>query len=289
MDQTQMDRLGAAAVLWATHRTPSRLAKALRNDALAKIEQVRRQMQEMTNSRIADEVDVLAGRGIDVSFVTDPEYPVRLRELTNPPPVLFTWGNKSLLSSPGVGMCGSRHATARGLKAAKACGLEVADHGLVIISGYAKGVDTETHLAALASGGRTVIILAEGILHFRKKRVFDSVGLDPDRVVVVSQFAPNQRWNVGAAMTRNAAIASLGRALVVVEASEKGGTLNAGLTALRLGRPVIALDFGEQTPPGNKVLFDQGAIRVTHVHQLSQVIQKLSEISSPTPEQLELS
>ncbi|HEY7873577.1 MAG TPA: DNA-processing protein DprA [Actinomycetota bacterium] len=235
---------------------------------------------------LLNQVDSLERRGVEVHFLTDSDFPPRLAALDDGPPLLFTWGNTKLFSQAGVGMCGSRNVSNNGLRAARSCGLEVASHGLVIISGYAKGVDTETHLAALASGGQTVIVLAEGILHFRQKKVFEAVGLDPQNVLVVSQFAPSQPWNVGAAMARNAIIAGLGTALVVVEAGERGGTLNAGLRALKIGRPVLALDFGGATPPGNELLFKQGAIRISSTDQLGKAIRTISQTPKVDPAQL---
>ena len=136
---------------------------------------------------------------------------------------------------------------------------------------------------ALDKPRRTVIVLAEGILHFRRKRVFGDL-LDFDRVVVVSQFAPAQRWNVGAAMTRNGVISGLGRAMVVVEAGETGGTLNAGLQALRMGRPVLALEFSSQeTPAGNRILIEKGAVAVRNGVELSKFMDAVHAAPPEAP------
>ena len=93
-------------------------------------------------------------------------------------PILFTLGNRDLLGAPSEGMCGSRHTSEQERhQQPMACGEEGARHGLTIVSGYAKGVDTQTHLANLKEGGSTVIVLAEGINYFRKKRDFADTGL----------------------------------------------------------------------------------------------------------------
>jgi DNA processing protein len=230
----------------------------------------------------------LADQGTDVLILGDPQYPARLLSLKSPPPLLFYSGDPGLLDVSGVGMCGSRHASPRGLEAARVCGEEVVRQGSVVISGYAKGVDTETHLAALGAGGKTVIVLAEGIQHFRPKRAFREVGLDPKRVLVLSQFAPTQRWTVGAAMTRNSVIIGLGQALVVIEAGETGGTLNAGLQAFQIGRPVLALDFTTGAPTGNRILFEKGAIRIHSRSELGAVLRNIAASDRKPNDQLRL-
>ncbi len=223
-------------------------------------------------SRLADELE--AG-GIRFLALGDARYPERLATIPKPPALLYLWGNEALLAAPSIGMCGSRDVSDRGLQAARACGEAVARQGLTVISGYAKGVDTETHLAALREGGTTIIVLAEGITHFRHKKVFGPAGLDPERTLVISQFAPTQTWNVGAAMTRNAVIAGLGQALVVIEAGETGGTLSAGVQALRMHRPVLALNFANAIPAGNKILFEKGAKAVGTPRELYEAIANI--------------
>ena len=134
-----------------------------------------------------------------------------------------------------------------------------------------------THLAALDSGGRTIIVLAEGILHFQVKRAFGGA-FEPERVLVLSQFPPAETWNVGSAMTRNAVIAGIGRALVVIEAQESGGTLDAGLQALSMGRPVLALQFeSDVTPPGNTILISKGAVPIRTAAQLTDAIARMRD------------
>ena len=120
---------------------------------------------------------------------------------------------------------------------------------MVVVSGYAKGVDTEAHLSALTAGGSTVAVLAEGIADFRLKQSYGGL---PDgalnRLLVISQFPPRQRWTAGAAMTRNQVIVGLGDAVVVVEAGAGGGTLRAGETALQTGKQLWVLGPPARTP-----------------------------------------
>jgi DNA processing protein len=285
---TALQRLRSALLAIEVHRTPSKLRAWLRSvDVPFGDESLAVALPAAEVAAVDKEAADLATHGVDVALLGAPPYPARLAGLKSPPPVLFLKGNAGLLSAPSVGMCGSRSATERGLRAAKASGEEVAQKGLTIVSGYAKGVDTETHLAALSSGGSTIIVLAEGISHFREKRAFASTGLPEGRVLVVSQFPPGQRWTAGAAMTRNGVIAGLSKALVVIEAAETGGTLNAGLQAIALQRPVLALEFADgATPPGNEMLFTRGALPVRSRQQLSALLDSIH--AADTNETLQL-
>jgi DNA processing protein len=208
--------------------------------------------------------------------MSDAIYPERLLDLRQPPPILFWWGNLELVDRRGVGMCGSRDASARGLHYARIFGRSVVKRGLQVISGYARGVDMETHLGALEADGTTVIVLAEGIKHFKRKRAFGGVRFDESTVLALSQFPPAQSWTAGAAMSRNAVIASLAQAMLVVEARERGGTLNAGLQALKIGRPVYAIAYTDDPPAGNEILFERGARPLRSQNELLEVLDELA-------------
>ena len=204
-------RLQAAVALFQEMKTPTKVARYLNGEGLGKaVEFMSTMLPESLETVTATSLE-LESRGVCVVFVTEPEFPSQLAKLRGAPQVLFLWGNSSLLRSASIGMCGSRKASERGLTAARKCGGAIASSGLAIVSGYATGVDTETHLGALNAGGDTIIILAEGIFHFKRKRSFADVPFDESHVLAVSQFAPAQPWNVGAAMTRNALIFGLGK------------------------------------------------------------------------------
>jgi DNA processing protein len=277
-DASRLIELATAA--WESIGTPARILAALRAGGLASLSEAEDSLDGERRVRATENSRDLVERGVGVLIYGQPGYPAALAAHRSPPPLLFYKGDPSILEFSAVGMCGSRSASDAGLRAAEACGMAVAREGLTIVSGYARGVDTETHLAALRSDGRTIVVLAEGILHFRVKKTF-SDDFDETRVLVLSQFPPRQPWSAGGAMVRNAVIAGLGRALVVIEAHDKGGTLDAGLQALAMGRPVLALEFeSSPTPEGNSILIRKGAIPVRRPAQLRAVIAALRDPSS---------
>lgn len=272
---TRVERLITALTVIELYGSQKKIARGLRL-GLEPIRNHWRGLDAAKQTALEAEAEDLEGRGVDVVMVSDETYPRRLRGLEQAPPMMFLMGNQDLLVAAGVGMCGSRNVSEDGLRAARTCGRKVAGNGLTVISGYAKGVDTETHLAALDAGGKTVIVLAEGIMHFKAKKVFERVGLSPAQTLVVSQFPPRQRWNVGAAMARNTIIAGLGIALVVIEAGETGGTINAGKQALAMNRPVVALEFSEGTPQGNRILHHHGAHSISTPGHLGTWLETLA-------------
>jgi DNA processing protein len=249
-----------ALVAFHVAKTPTRIDEILRLRGRTGLEELINRLDADEVATLEAEASKLAEKRIFPVMRGDAHYPDRLihKDRTSSP-ILYCLGNLDLLSHDGVGMCGSRSATDLGLRAAVECGEEATRRNLTVISGYAKGVDIATHLAALRSGGSTVIVLAEGFDHFRIKGSFKGQ-FDLNRILVISQFPPSQPWQAHAAMTRNRIIFGLGRALVVVEAGERGGTLAAGEGALRMGCQVFVLDFGQDTPPGNIMLLKMGAL-----------------------------
>ncbi|MFI6364148.1 DNA-processing protein DprA [Nocardia sp. NPDC050630] len=266
-----------ALVAFEVFKTPQKITRALLDPNPELLRGAWRALDRGTQESLHKQSEDLSNRKILAVCADDPRFPNSLVFNGRPiVPVLFCTGDLSLLGAPGAGMCGSRKVSSLGIKAARACGEEVSDRGLTVVSGYAKGVDTETHLAALERGGRTIIVLAEGVNHFRVKREF-SEKFDPERVLVVSQFHPQQPWASYSAMARNHVIFGLGLALIVIEAGEKGGTLAAGRDALKRGRPVFVLNFGDETPPGNRILLDSGGREVKSRRGLGEALDHLKD------------
>jgi DNA processing protein len=279
----QLTRLKLAVAGSRYSHGDARLARRARELGATAFSDVLDSLGRTDLDRVSAEAEALRERGISATLLGSSEYPSSLGEIRNAPPILFHMGPPELLNVPGIGMCGSRNASEEGLNAAAACGEVAALQGLTVVSGYARGVDMATHVSALAAEGTTIIVLPEGITRFRVKRGAFADVWDPARALVVSQFAPTRPWSAGAAMTRNAVIIGLSLALVVIEASEKGGTLAAGTTALDLNRRVIALEFA-QTPPGNSVLLRRGAVSASNRAELSDCLAQV--VSNPGGNQL---
>ena len=279
----RLDTLEAALTAFRVHRTPARITAALRSDGVAGLQGDFEALDQDSRVDIESKAKALAERGVSAMLFGQQDFPDSLVVQSKPlMPILFYKGNKDLFYEPGVGMCGSRNVSMKGLEAAERCGTAASSQDWTIVSGYAKGVDTATHLAALRSGGQTVIVLAEGIDFFRIKREF-AADFDADRTLVISQFAPTQTWQAHAAMARNSIIFGLSRALVVIEAGERGGTLAAGHGALKIGRPVLVVDFGNDTPAGNRILLDAGAEPVRNAVDLKERLADLAD-SVPDPD-----
>lgn len=179
------------------------------------------------------------------------------------PARLCCLGNLALLNKPAVGFCGSRKASAKGLGVAADCATQLVKQGLVVASGYAAGVDYTAHMAALEAGGQTIMVLPEGIEHFRIRKNL-AEAWDWNRVLVISQFAPSAGWKSFRAMERNLLIIALSRAMIVIEAGSTGGTLHAGKSTLKMGLPLYVVEYGDMPneAPGNAELLAMGGIAV---------------------------
>jgi DNA processing protein len=205
-------------------------------------------------------------RGVALLAVTDPRYPARLlaRLGEDAPAVLFAAGSMKLLNSASVACAGARDASDRGLTLARTACRELANAKVNVTSGYANGVDLAAHEDAVAAGGTTTIVLAEGILGFRPKAPLADQ-LTEHNSLFVSQFWPTCRWTQYQAMQRNRTIIGLSGAMLIVESGLSGGTFDAGTTAIQLGLPVFAIRFDNppESAAGNQALLDRGAVSLT--------------------------
>ena len=216
-----------------------------------------------TNQKsVSEEWDKLQDMQATLISVFDRDYPPRLRQQLGgeAPPLLSILGNKKLLGELSVGFCGSRKASEKGIATARDCADQLAKEGINIVSGYAAGVDMITHQAALECGGTTTVVLAEGIFNFRIKKGLKDLWRW-NKVVVVSEFLPGLPWNVRHAMRRNGTICALSRAMILIEAGAKGGSIEAGRKCLEKGLPLYAPVYEgmPDTAKGNRELLEQGA------------------------------
>jgi DNA processing protein len=212
--------------------------------------------------------------GLGFRFVarSDPAFPPLLRAIHDPPPGLFLRGeaDTAQLARPAVAIVGARACSAYGRQVGRSLGRELAAAGLVVVSGLARGIDSEAHRGALESGGTTVAVLGCGIdrdypaANRELARQIASIGL------VVSEYAPRVEpapWRFPA---RNRIVAGLCAASVVVEARERSGALITADFALEEGREVFAVP-GEITSAlsaGANALLRLGATPLTRAQDV---------------------
>ena len=172
---------------------------------------------------------------------SDSRYPAWLRVLPDPPPVLWARGDLSVLEQPSVAIVGSRAASQYAKTVARGLAAGLARAGLAVTSGLARGVDGAAHLGCLDAGGRTIAVVGTGVdvvyppEHEALAERIASAGL------LVSELAPGSPPNAWHFPRRNRLISGLSRAVVVVEASEKSGSLITARLALEQGREVMAV------------------------------------------------
>jgi DNA processing protein len=218
---------------------PGRLAECLAiapSERGSRLEFVRERARQILANRPKHRLNPLTSR--------DDGYPERLRHIPDPPIVLWTRGDTALLSRRAVAIVGSRAATPVALAIARRLGRDLAGRGLVIVSGMARGVDAAAHQGALDAGGETAAVLGSGA----------DVIYPPEHVplatriaatgVLVSELAPGTPPRPKHFPLRNRIISGVSEAVVVVEASERSGSLITARAALEQGREVLAV-------PGN--------------------------------------
>lgn len=210
-------------------------------------------------------VEGLKIKSLEVFFntVLDQSYPSMLKSLLklNTPPVLSMIGNAQLLINRKVGFSGSRKVSEKGIAVTRDCVEQLSrEKDVSIVSGYAQGVDKEAHYTALQAGGSTIIVLPTGISSFYVRQELKDVW-DWNRVLVISEYLPKDKWSVNRAMNRNNTIIGLSDVMVVVEAGLTGGSLDAGLRSLEDKKPLFVPVYSDypESALGNKMLLEKGA------------------------------
>lgn len=174
----------------------------------------------------------------------DERYPAWLRQIVDPPIVLWVKGQLPDLTIPAVAIVGSRHATPTGLSLGRQLGEGLAEAGLLVVSGLARGVDGVSHEGALAVGGKTLGVLGCGADVIYPAEHRDLTARVAASGGVISELLPGTTPQPHYFPLRNRIISGLSRAVVVIEAGERSGSLITARMALEQGRDVLAV-------PGN--------------------------------------
>jgi DNA processing protein len=187
------------------------------------------------------ELQLAAENGIDVLTEADADYPRPLRQIHDPPGVLFRRGHSLPQDELAVAVVGTRHATRYGLAQAERLAGSLARTGFAVVSGLARGIDAAAHHGALAAGGRTIAVLASGILEIyppEHEKLADEVATSG---CLLSEAPPRMVPLSGAFPQRNRVISGLCVGTIVVEAPDRSGALITARHAYEQGREVFAV------------------------------------------------
>ena len=214
------------------------LTERLRVDDPRLLEEARRLLEEARAAR--QRVESI---GVGVVPWNDPRFPSALLAVSDAPPALWYRGALEALGAPAVAIVGSRAASPAALEMAARLGSDLAASGITVVSGLARGVDSAAHRGALRSG-RTVAVLGSGVDRIYPREhttLADAIARDG---LILSEYPPGTAPLPFHFPMRNRLISGLSRAVVVVEANEKSGSLITAACALEQGREVMAV-------PGN--------------------------------------
>ncbi len=235
---------------------------------------------------IEAEIASVRRAGARYLFMSEPDYPPLLRHLANAPPILIVKGDISLLTRPSIGIVGARNSSAGAKKFAHKLGFEIAEQGLTVVSGLARGIDSEAHKGAVAAAHRdrsnsaaTIGVIASGIDIAYPPENAELQEHLATNALVVTEYPPGSEPVARHFPFRNRIIAGLSLATLVVEAAPRSGSLITARLANELGRQVLAIPGSplDSRSAGCNGLIREGATLVRDVSDIVEAITPLLE------------
>ena len=243
----------------------------------------RRKLSESAGAdRLALLQSVLEKHEIHTVTILEAEYPGILRDIPDPPGILFFQGNGDCMK-PGrtAAMIGSRNASWAGLKAARKIASELSRNGVKIISGLALGIDTESHCGCLEGGSPTIAVMGCGLDRTYpaendklKKEILDKGGL------ILSEYAPGAKPSGYHFPYRNRIISGLSNVVILMEAKIRSGSMTTIGHALKQGREVYVYPGDPVSPmsEGNRLLLREGGHYFTEAKEILEDLDWLDNL-----------
>lgn len=273
MRKALLERFGTAAAVLAACKSDLQSVQGVGPKTAARIQAAR----EEINAEL--ELQVAAEHGIDVLTEASDDYPRPLRKIHDPPGVLFRRGQPNPQDELAVAIVGTRHSTRYGVMQAERLAASLARTGFTVVSGLARGIDAAAHRGALAAGGRTIAVLAGGILELyppEHDKLADEVSAAG---YVVSETPPRMPPLSGSFPQRNRIISGLSLGTVVVEAADRSGALITARHAYEQNREVFAVPgpIDSRVSRGCHALIKDGAKLVESIDDILAEFGPLAE------------
>lgn len=231
-------------------------------------------ISDCKNADIGPEIDLIKRHDIRVITLKDKDYPQNLKNIPDPPPVLYVKGDLTKEDNQAIAIVGSRRASIYGIFCAQKFAAGLAELGITIVSGMARGIDTASHRAALKARGRTIAVLGSGLANIypaENKELFNEI---VNNGAVISEFPMLTKPLAYNFPRRNRIISGLSLGVVVVEAARNSGALITANSALEQGREVFAVPgkVDSANSQGVNELIKQGAKLTTSIEDILEEI-----------------
>lgn len=219
---------------------------------------------------INEYLKIMKENGIKVYTIGESEYPENLKNIYDPPPVIYVKGEIKKEDSLAIGIVGSRKASDYGLKTAQKIAYRLADLGITIVSGMALGIDTAAHRGALEAKGRTIAVFGCGLKYVYPMTNFRLSQDIMKSGALISEYPFDTEAVPGQFPARNRIISGMSLGVIVVEAGEKSGSLITADFALEQGREVFAVPGNISSPnsKGTNTLIKNGAKLVSEIEDI---------------------
>ncbi len=216
------------------------------------------------------ELDLVKRENIEILTLNDDSYPENLKEIYDPPIVLYVKGKILPQDKQAIAVVGSRRASYYGLSSAERFARELAGFGITIVSGMARGIDSVSHRAALKIKGRTIAVLGSGLLNIyppENRNLFEQISCNG---AVISEFPLETLPLPQNFPRRNRIISGLSLGVLIVEAARNSGALITTDFALEQGKEVFAIPgrLNSSTSQGTNQLIKQGAKLIDNVEEI---------------------
>jgi DNA processing protein len=219
---------------------------------------------------IEKDLEKLDDEGVKIVSITEDAYPAHLKEISNPPTLLFIRGSFIPEDRYAVAIVGSRVPTTYGTSQAERMAGELARMGFTIVSGFARGIDTAGHRGAVQAGGRTIAVMGSGIdvpYPAENKHIMEKIATCG---AVISEFPPGTPPDRANFPRRNRIISGLSLGVLVVEAAKDSGSLITAALALEQGKEVFSMpgNITSANSKGTNELIKKGARVVTRAEDI---------------------
>lgn len=232
-------------------------------------EEIKKIISAQRSGILDEEMKLIEKHNITIIDIFDKQYPQLLKEIDDPPVVLYIKGNPEVLSNYSLAIVGTRHPTHYGVSLAEKFSAELAKLGLTIISGLAKGIDTAAHKGTLKCGVPAAV-LGSGIMNIYPRENAELAKKIIEKGALISEFPMKTKPLKENFPRRNRIVSGISRGVLVIEAAERSGALITARMALEQNREVFAVPGKIDSPvsKGTHKLIKQGAKLIDSVEDI---------------------